>query len=119
MAHKNKRILKEGHGAGYSIKSYVKISKVNSFELDKVTAFRKSDYGYFAVTAEFNCDVDAIASDLRFRSYEYGGEISREVSAEISKMEMDFTVAPFSDIEDEAEYKEKMSSITEENVMQY
>ena len=119
MAHKNRRILKEGPGAGYSIKSYVKISKVNSFGFDKVTAFRKSDYGYFAVTAEFNCDVDAIASDLRFRSYAYGGEINSEVPVKISKMEMDFTVAPFSDIEDEAEYKEKMSSITKENVMQY
>ena len=119
MAHKNKRMLKEGPGAGYSIKSYVKISKVNSFELDKVVAFRKSDYGYFAVTAEFNCDIDANASDLRFSSYEYGGEISSEIPVKISKMEMDFTVAPFSDIEDESEYKEKMSSITEENVMQY
>ena len=119
MSHKNRRILKEGPGAGYSIKSYVEISKVNSFELDKVTAFRKSDYGYFEVTAEFNCDVDAIASDLRFSSYGYGGELNSEVPAKISKMEMDFTVAPFSDIEDEAEYKEKMSSITEENVMQY
>lgn len=119
MAHKNRRILKEGPGAGYSIKSYVKISKVNSFELDKVIAFRKSDYGYFAVTAEFNCDVDAITSDLRFSSYEYGGEINSEVPVKISKMELYFTVAPFSDIEDETEYKEKMSSITEENVMQY
>ena len=119
MAHKNRRILKEGPGAGYSIKSYVKISKVNSFKLDKVTAFSKSDYGYFVVTAKFNCDVDAIASKLRFWSYNYGGEINSEVPAKISKMEMDLTVAPFSDIEDEAEYKEKMSSITEENVMQY
>ena len=72
MAHKNKRVLKEGPGAGYSIKSYVRVSKVNSFEIDKVVAFRKSDYGYFAVTAEFNCDIDANASDLRFSSYEYG-----------------------------------------------
>lgn len=119
MAHKNRRMLKEGPGAGYPIKSYVRISKVNSFELDKVTAFRKSDYGYFAVTAEFNCDIDAIASDLRFSSYEYGGEISSEVPVKISKMEMDFTVAPFSDIEDESEYREKMSGVTEENVMQY
>ena len=119
MTHKNRRMLKEGPGAGYSIKSYVRISKVNSFELDKISAFRKSDYGYFAVTAEFNCDIDAIASDLRFSSYEYGGEISIEVPVKISKMEMDFTVAPFSDIEDESEYREKMSGITEENVMQY
>lgn len=119
MAHKNRRMLKEGPGAGYSIKSYVRISKVNSFELGKISAFRKSDYGYFAVTAEFNCDLDANASDLRFSSYEYGGEISSEVPVKISKMEMDFTVAPFSDIEDESEYREKMSGITEENVMQY
>ena len=89
---KNKKKLNEGAGAGYTITSNCTIKKINSLSLDKIDSFKENvTYGIVYVDATFNCDIDLAVSNLEFASYDFGGNVSREVDGKATKISLSMT----------------------------
>lgn len=91
-AVKDKKKLNEGAGAGYKITSKCTIKKVNSLSLEKIDSFKENvTYGIVYVDATFNCDIDLAVSNLEFASYDFGGNVSREVDGKATKISLSMT----------------------------
>ncbi len=86
---KDKKKLNEGAGAGYKIISNCTIKKVNSLSLEKIDSFKENvTYGIVYVDATFNCDIDLAVGNLEFASYDFGGNLDREVDGKATKISL-------------------------------
>lgn len=75
----------EGAGAGYTISGTFKNVKVNSYEVvDEYVD--NSDYGGQEKCFVLKCDIDVDIEDMKFSSYEYGGELEFPVKAKITDL---------------------------------
>lgn len=75
----------EGAGAGYTVSGTLTNIRVNSYEVvDEYVD--NSDYGGQEKCFVLKCDVDVDIEDMKFSSYEYGGEIEFPVKAKITNL---------------------------------
>ena len=114
-----KKQLNEGPGAGYTIEAEVVLDKINSLKLTKVTDLKEGYYGGFVVYADFDCDIDASAHDVKFNSSYYGNSLEGPEAVKVTKISMNFGIDPFGSVDDKEEYSKKMATVTVDNVSQY
>lgn len=75
----------EGAGAGYNVSGTLTNIRVNSYEVvDEYVD--NSDYGGQEKCFVLKCDIDVDIEDMKFSSYEYGGEIEFPVKAKITNL---------------------------------
>lgn len=75
----------EGAGAGYTVSGTLTNIGVNSYEILD-TYVDNSDYGGQEKCFVLKCDIDVDIEDMKFSSYEYGGEIEFPVKAKITNL---------------------------------
>lgn len=108
---KKRKKINEGPGAGYTVQSTCKITRVNALNpTDIDVVFTGDDYVYASVY--FDCDIDIDVTDLNFSSYDYGGTINGVTIGKMSEigLQMNISIDPDEDVPSDEELLSKITT---------